>query len=285
MVNRLVIQAGRLLGLTTIVALAGCQTAGLSPGTAGHSAGSPGQSAGSVTYHGPGWASYLDTQPGRSCTLSGAISAGLAGTITSRITQTVIARSATATGEVLRYRIKVTSSGTPHLNTSLTVPYEVLNDGSLGVTPDVQSLGGGLIFSFRGMQIYPTISALRSGQSTSSTLTGVLTATTAAARQQLASGLTSGKALEFRIAFKVSPAPVKAVISTPSGVYRNVIGVRTAMTKLTALNATAEVRKAFSGVSGFSKSLGQDELYFARGVGMVESDSGGLIQSLHKCTP
>jgi hypothetical protein len=281
-----------VLTTAAVLVLGGCS----GPSSRSESAGSG--STGSAfagsqpAYHGPSWSAYLDIRPGRTCTLEGSLSAGIGGSILSRLAQTVMSQSRTTSGEVVRYRIRTASisslpvaqGGIPPIRSTLTVPYEILNNGELGVTPSSQALGGGLQVTFRGFQLYPSIADLEPGHVRTSATTGYLTGSTAAARQQAAQMTPTGQPLRFQAAFSVSGIPAGTSIRTPAGTYHHLVAVRVALTKMTPLNARPQVKKAFSAGAGLVKVSGASRLYFARGTGLVKVYSGGVTQRLARCT-
>jgi hypothetical protein len=259
---------------------------GASAPAGGASSGGVSSGGASSTYSGPSWTAYLDTQPGRTCTLANPQSAST-GNVNTQLAQTVVSTAATASGEVLHYRIDVSASvpggSIPPTRSSLNIPYEVLRDGQLGVTPDGDSLGSGLVFMFKGFELYPTVRELASGGSPqTSVVDGLLIGTTATARTEIRQMITSGSALQIEVDIVTSAAPAKASIITPSGTYRDAIGVKAALVKMTVVNGTAATKQAFSAASGFAKAF-NSVLYFARGTGLVQATSGGFQELLTGC--
>jgi hypothetical protein len=276
--------AGALAG-TAVLAAGGCSLASGSPPGSG-------EAGSGAAYRGPSWASYLDTSPGRTCTLQGSLSAGVAGSILSTLAQTVISRTRASSGEVVTYRIQTAAisslpaaqGGAPPMRTSLTVPYEILDNGELGVTPSADSLGDGLEVTFRGFQLYPGVAELKTGRAVTSALSGYLTGTTLAGRNEAAQMTPDGKPLKFLAEFSVSGTAAGGIIRTPAGTYAHLVAVRVSLARMTALNALPAVKKAFSTAGGLQDALGATRLYFARGTGLVEADSGGFAQLLTRCT-
>jgi hypothetical protein len=240
-----------------------------------------------ASYHGPSWASYLDTHPGRSCTLKGHISMGQAGSVTSTLTQTVISSSASTSGTVVHYRLQtsaVASQGSvPPTGTSQTVPYEILRNGTLGVAPGTYSLSEGLQVTLDGFEVYPSVADLQSGRRITSTVMGSLTGTTAAARKEAAQLTSNGQPLRLRFVFSVSGAPAPASVRTPAGTFRHLVEVKIALDSMTALNATPQTKSALAGGSGLAQAFGS-RLYFAEGTGLVVGVSAGIKQRLTGCT-
>ncbi len=237
-------------------------------------------------FRGPSWTEYLDTQSGRTCTLKNP-SPATAGNVDARLTQTVVSTATRPSGEVVNYRIATSATvlggGVPPIRSALKVPYEVLRTGQLGVTPDAYALGGGLALTFQGFEIYPTVRELQAGRSQRSALTGLLRGATATTRHQVEQLTTSGDVLKFRMSFIISAAPPRASIVTPSGTYRNLVGVKVAFSKMTLVNGSQQAKQAFSATSGLGKAFGNSLLYFSRGTGLVQGTSAGTEEQLTGC--
>jgi hypothetical protein len=212
---------------------------------------------------------------------------GQAGKVTSTLIQRVMSSSASTSGTVIRYRILTSAvasqGGVPPTGTSQTVPYEILPNGTLGVAPGSYSMGQGLQISLDGFEVYPAVADLQSGQKTTSTVMGLITGTTAAARQEAAQASSNGQPLRMRFVFSVSGAPAPASIRTPAGTFRHLVEVNVALKSMTVLNAKAAVKSAFDAGAGLGQAFAS-RMYFAEGTGLVEGVSAGIKQRLTGCT-
>ena len=243
-----------LIAGATVLAVTACSDSGGAAGASGTAHGGSSQ----ASYQGPSWASYLDTHPGRTCTLKGTLSMGGAGAVLSTLAQTVVSSSGSESATVIHYRIQTASvasaGGVPPIRSSMTVPYEILSNGMLGVAPGGYAMGSGLQITFDGFEMYPTVAELRSGRAITSSVSGTLTGTTAAAR-----------------------------VRTPAGTFHDLVAVDVKMTSMTPLNATAQAKSALEAGGSLAGAFGS-RLYFAKGTGLVQAYSGGVTEQLAGCS-
>lgn len=233
---------------------------------------------------GDSWLGYLNTYVGRSCTTGFDDKATHTAV---KQTLTLLSMSNASVGTVLRYRSNIESSsrGSPSTHSTMIYPYVVLKNGDLGTEPGLGSLGGGFRWSYKGYEVFPPLSSLRSpSRSLVSGLTVVLSATTPAARRELQQMVTSGNRLLIRFSIRVSGLPPVARLTTPHGTFTDVIGVRVSLFGIKALNASKSFASAFTASSAFGKALSRVTLYFAKGVGIVSADVGGVRLLYDGCT-
>lgn len=225
------------------------------------------------------WSKYFDLSIGRTCTL--AAKAKIDGVdVLSTDSQTLLSMKPKKSGSILEIRVKTVSTTpgiTPIVSKSV-VPYQLLDDGALGVAPDVGTMSG-FNWSFTGDELYPSISALKKGVAITSRFSGVLSGATAANSAALKNMVLSGKQLNVSFVIRVSSAPALKEIETPSGTYRNLVGVDVKVVSANALNAKSAAKSTFSSVAKASSSV----IYFAKGVGIVKGVSSGITLLLRRC--
>jgi hypothetical protein len=225
------------------------------------------------------WSKYLDLSIGRTCTLAskGKIDGVV---VSSTDSQTLLSVKPKKSGELLEIRVRTvaTVAGIAPIVSQSVVPYQLLDDGALGVAPDLGT-NSSFNLTFTGNELYPAISALHEGASIMSRFSGTLSGATAASSSALKKMVTSGKKLNVSFVIRVSSAPTLKVIKTPAGTYRKLVGVVVRVVSAKALNARPADKSMLSGVVKAPPSV----LYFAKGVGMVKGISSGVTFLLSRC--
>jgi len=195
------------------------------------------------------WTSYFPTAIGRTCTLTlppESTSNGT-GAVTTKGTQveTLLAVDATRGGKEYTFRMKIVmyqSETAPIVPAALssttfaqTVKYLVLKNGTVEA-PQVSEQNE---FGFTGHLVFPSIANIAKGKSASSQLHFWYSSSTPAGLQSI-EAVTKGhvKSLKGTIQYRVS-GTLRGSISTPSGIFHNVIGLRETMTKVLVLNANS----------------------------------------------
>ena len=240
------------------------------------------------------WASYLPVIAGRTCTYR---ATSTFGQFTSVSQQTSIIPSAQLEADGVHFTIRSTTTttttgpGTPAQTQTetLTYPYLLANNGTVRVSPGNISKSG-LSYTYSGFEVWPTVAALRQGQSVTTTMTVRLSATTAALRAELAKALNGQSGIDATVTFKVGPAPILGPIVTSDGTFANTIGVQVSLVSEHEANAPPGTD---AGIMKLARAFGpgKTDIYFARGVGPVETKVGGLLASLSSpveltgCTP
>ncbi|MCL2584401.1 MAG: hypothetical protein FWE35_18295 [Streptosporangiales bacterium] len=188
---------------------------------------------------------------------------------------------------VVRYQIQTAAtgpqSGIAPTRNPISVPYELMADGRLGVAPGSYPLANGLRFAISGFEVYPAVADLPSGRAIRSSVSGTLTATTAAARQETAGLTADGQPLRFKVEFSVAGLTTGSGIRTSAGTYRDLAGVVVKPLSMTALNASPAAKASLDAAGGFMQALGASRLYFAKGVGLVQATSSGVTLRLSRC--
>jgi hypothetical protein len=286
---------GRLALSTLLASLmfaaAGCG-ASSQPQPVGESSGhnAPTASTAQAAYTGPSWSEYIKTQPGQSCVLVGDEYHVAGDNIAAYLTQAVVSSAREAAGERVIYRVttRVTNSepgATVLPPVSYLLPYDFQADGKLGTAPGPTSEPG-LKVRWEGSELYPSIDELRAGKSATSSVVLSAKVTEAAAQRALEKELQPGQTeMKIRYAITAGPAPPLASIQTRDGTFTNVVGVKTQFGSGEVVNANAaDTAKLGSVLTSFGKVFSGTVLYFARGVGMVDSTSPLGDSKLDSCS-
>ncbi len=273
------------------VVAAGCgtssqtQPAGESTGHKPHTT-----STAQAAYTGPSWSEYIKTQPGESCVLVGDEYHVAGNNIAAYLTQAVVSSTKEAAGERVLYRVtsRVTNSepgATVLPPISYLLPYDFRADGKLGTAPGPTSEPG-LKVRWEGSELYPTIDELRAGKSATSSVVLSGKVTEAAAQRAVEKELQPGQTeMKIRYAITAGPAPPLAGIHTRDGTFTNIVGVKTQFGTGEVVNANpADTTKLGSVLTSFGKIFSGIDLYFARGVGMVDSTSPLGDSKLDRCS-
>ena len=227
------------------------------------------------------WASYLPVVAGRVCTSTSTSTFGQFKSVATG-TSTIIAPKLAPDGVHFSLQnvtnVTTTGPGTPTQTQSqtMTYPYVLANDGTVRASPgDITK--SGISFTYSGFEVWPTIGALRQGQSTTTTITATLEGTTPATKSALQQALNNGQdSATVSVTFKIGPAPPLSSISTPAGTFRNLVGVQE---QIVSANAPGAPAGTDSDITSVASALGEGktDVYFAQGVGIVETKlSGGL---------
>jgi hypothetical protein len=226
------------------------------------------------------WTSYFPTAIGRTCTLTLPPETTSSGTnaVTTKGTQveTLLAVDATRAGEEYTFRMKIVmyqNETAPIVPAALssttfdqTVKYLVLKNGTVEA-PQVNEQNE---FGFTGHLLFPSISDIAKGKSSSSQLRFWYSSSTPAGLQSI-EAVTKGhvKSLEGTIEYRVS-GTLRSSISTPSGIFHNVIGIRETLAKVLVLNANSpQIATELEAELRSSAQATTTTFWYARQRGMV----------------
>jgi pimeloyl-ACP methyl ester carboxylesterase len=229
------------------------------------------------------WSSYLPVIAGRTCTYR---ATSTVGQFTSVAQQTSVIPSAQLEADGVHFSIRSTTTTTttgpgttPQAQSQmLTYFYALANNGTVRVSPG-NIAKSGLSFTYSGFEVWPTVAALRQGQSITTTMTARFSATTAALRAELNKALNGQDSIDSTVTFKVGPAPPIGPIVTQAGTFTNTIGVRVVLVSEHEAHAPAGTDAQVIKVA-HAFGPGTTDVYFARGIGIVETKQSGLLASL-----
>ncbi len=242
---------------------------------------------GAATSASPGrttWISYLPKVAGRSCSLEHSSKTGGVAMTTRR--RTLVER--VSKNEVVdRATFDVLPRQSNRLlgASSSREDFRLLGNGRLETTPEWnESILGGASGG-TGWETYPSLGELAGGKTVTSHLR--LWSSGPVFKPLLLPGHSR---VEETATVAVSAAPHVAKLATPAGTFRDVVGVRV---RFVHIEITGGVRKAaaaeLQSVMAMSSGI-STELYYARGVGLVQYGisgglaGNGLVEKLTSCT-
>jgi hypothetical protein len=222
----------------------------------------------------PSWREYYPLRVGYECVLGATLKTESI-SLTSRQTQTVssVRKVADGTRVVLHTRSVTTAPGIPPSAVTLDVPYVFVDDGTLRASPGLTTTLG-LRVSYRGFQVFPSVPDLRRGRSSRSKVSMSISATTDAMRRVLARAFDGRESLDLDLVYDVGAAPDRRAIATPAGRYTDVIGITINLSSFHIHDAPNDVDAATNGTIRALVGNGITS-YFAKGVGMVLTESSG----------
>lgn len=249
-----------------------------------------------------GWAAYFfPPVVGDSCTLvERPIVSNIAGntiTTTGSLTDTVLAVRSTGRSTLYSVRSRshvgttqtsppAESTGTSPINQDLVLGYQAASNGTL-LAPEQSIHQGGIDFNLTGFVVYPPVASLRAGDSRTSTVQASASSTNPAYAKQIAAATDDqSSTLRWAMTFRVVGKPAKTIV-TPAGTFTDDVGVQVSVIGITALNAKASEVSQSQFAAALKLFMPTTTVYWARGVGIVESISRGLlgntVQTLHGC--
>ena len=239
---------------------------------------------------GPRWSDYLPVRDGRICKYSNyAHIMGSAVNTTQTLKYTNVHKGSDGTHFTVKNNTKATVTNSeyggtnrqPSLTEAQTLKYVLANDGTLRADPQLvnKEFWDASVDKF---VVYPPVEVLRQGKSTtsSSEVTGrpLLPAAQAELKKELKPG---ESALKMRAAYAVEGVPPKE-ITTPAGTFTDVVGISLKLKDAKALNASAKTDRNIEQLMKLlTKLTGTTTVWFARGVGIVQSGTkGGLAAAM-----
>jgi hypothetical protein len=224
----------------------------------------------------PSWREYYPLRVGYECVL-GATLKTQSISLTSRQTQTVssVRKVPGGTRAVLHTRSVTTAPGIPPSAVTLDVPYVFVDDGTLRAAPGLTT-SLGLRVSYHGFQVFPSVPDLGRGRSSRSKVSMSISATTDAMRRVFAQAFGGRESLVLDLVYDVGAAPSRRAITTPAGRYTDVIGITI---NLSSFHVHDAPKDADSATNDTIRALVGNGItsYFAKGVGMVLTESSGAL--------
>ena len=234
------------------------------------------------------WLAYFPSQVGHTCVESLTLHSG-SETIVSTGTQRLV--SIRRSGAVTRIAETVVTvvKETPPPSTPLaplrqTLRYTFLADGSIATAPGAYS-NALWRYTYAGAEVYPSVAALRAGDTKTSSVALTMTGATAASETSIAPLLLPGhQALDITFHYQVGLAAPKGEITTPAGTFSNLLGVEFHITAVSVSDAT---KKGTASLRPLLAALGSEisaTTYFAPGVGAVATTTLGHTILLDRCS-
>jgi hypothetical protein len=161
-----------------------------------------------------------------------------------------------------------------------TYIYGLMHDGTVR-TPQQDITSTGLSFAFEGFLVYPTIEQLRARGSKTTLISGRLSEPGQVDATKKIASETKGHVpyLDLELKFSIQGLPPHP-IATPAGRFTDVVGLKVSLISMKPTNVapSSDLAKGFSQASGaFSLLFGDTSVWWARGHGVVETDTSTLI--------
>ena len=165
-----------------------------------------------------------------------------------------------------------------------TLRYTFLANGAIATAPGAYS-NALWHYTYTGAEVYPSVAALRAGDTNASSLSLTMTGATAASRASIAPLLLPGHtALDITFHYQVGLAPPQFSITTPAGTFTNLLGVEFHITSVGVSDAT---KKGGASLRSLLSALGSEisaTTYFAPGAGAVATTTLGHTILLDRCS-
>lgn len=244
-----------------------------------------------------GWAAYFfPPVVGDRCILSGSTTTDFGDKLTTPggTTETVLAVRSTGASIAYSIGVATTQANTPGNSTGIhlsgpqfVVHYEAMSDGSL-LAPEASVPRDGIDLNTSDYILYPSVTSLLAGASRTSTVLATMSSTNPAVASQFAAATSNhSPTVRANVTFRVVGEPARRIV-TPAGIFTNDVGVKVSLTGLSSLNVKLDKSEQSLMQAELKLFTPTTTLYWARGVGLVESISvsplGRGTQLLQGCT-
>ena len=234
------------------------------------------------------WLAYFPSQVGHTCVESLTLHSG-SETIVSTGTQKLVSLRHSGAVTTIAERVVTVVKETPPPSTPpapmrQTLRYTFLADGSIATAPGAYS-NALWRYSYAGAEVYPSVAALRAGDTHTSSVALTMAGATAASEASIAPLLSPGhRTLEITFHYEVGPAPPRSEITTPAGTFSNLLGVEFHITAVSVSDATTKGAASLRPLLSALASEISATTYFAPGVGAVATTTLGHTILLERCS-